>query len=157
MTSYKGLLVTLLFALIGLLLITDPTDAQRPGRFFNRRYKNNGFNFGFRTKDGNARHEIGGFFDNPENPNGPQQYRVHGAYQYVDSNNQLFRVNYVADEKGYQPTIEKVVDVPVPTTTAAPAPGQPKVVEETLPADDDEEGGLLDDRIGPNLVKSLVG
>lgn len=111
----------------------------------------------FRTHEGNARQEIGGFFDNPENPNGPKQYRVHGAYQYVDTNNQLFRVNYVADEKGYQPTIEKVTDVPVPSTTAAPPPGQPKAVEETVPADDDEEGGLLDDRIGPNLVKSLVG
>lgn len=66
-------------------------------------------------------------------------------------------MNYVADKNGYQPTIEKVTDTPVPPTTAAPAPGQPKIVEETLPADDDEEGGLLDDRLGPNLVKSLVG
>lgn len=114
----------------------------------------------FRNKDGNARHEIGGFFDNAQNPNGPQQYRVHGAYQYVDQFNQLFRVNYVADENGYQPTIEKITDAPLPptTTTAAPAPGQTKAVEETLPAEDEDEGlGLLDDRIGPNLVKSLVG
>lgn len=113
--------------------------------------------FSFRNRDGNARHEIGGFFDNPQQPNGPKQYRVYGAYQYVDSNNELFRVNYVADENGYQPTIEKVTGQPIPTTTPAPAPGQPKIVEETEPADDDEEGGLLDDRFGPNLVKSLVG
>lgn len=49
MASYKALLVTFFFALVGLLLITDPTDAQRPGRFFNRRYENNGFNFGWVT------------------------------------------------------------------------------------------------------------
>lgn len=114
--------------------------------------------FSFRNKDGNARQEIGGFFENPQDPTGPKQYRVHGAYQYVDTNNQLFRVNYVADENGYQPTIEKVVDTTQAPTTAAPAPGEPKVAEGTEPADDDDEGlGLLDDRIGPNLVKSLVG
>lgn len=113
--------------------------------------------YSFRNRDGNERHEIGGFFQ--DHPNQPPQYRVQGAYQYVDTNNQLFRVNYIADDKGYQPTIVKVTDTPVPpqTTTLAPALGQPKVVEEVEPADDDDEGGLLDDRIGPNVVKSLLG
>lgn len=46
MSAYKNLFVTLLLALIGFLLIADPTEAQRPGRFFNRRYQNNGYNFG---------------------------------------------------------------------------------------------------------------
>lgn len=83
---------------------------------------------------------------------------MHGAYEYRDTNNELFRVNYVADENGYQPTIEKVTEAVPPPPTTTPAPGQPKVVEETVPADEEDEGlGLLDDRIGPNLVKSLVG
>lgn len=66
----------------------------------------------------------------------------------------------MADERGYQPTIEKVTSTPLPptTTTVAPPPGEPKIAEETLPAEDEDDGlGLLDDRIGPNLVKSLVG
>lgn len=46
MSSRINLFVTLLFAVIALWLVTDPTEAQRPGRFFNRRYQNNGFNFG---------------------------------------------------------------------------------------------------------------
>lgn len=49
---------------------------------------------------------------------------------------------------------------PLPQTTAVPIQIPIKIEEtkETEPTDEeDDEGGLLDERFGPNLAKSLLG
>lgn len=115
----------------------------------------------FDTDDGISRTETGQFV---ENGPGQKQWQVRGSYQYFDPNQQLFRVNYVADTNGYVPTIEKMPELLPTTTPQAPITLSPfrtaegVFTEAPAVAEDEEEGGgLLDDRLAPNLVKSLVG
>ena len=106
----------------------------------------------FQSRDGTARHEFGQFVDFGVNQ---KQLQVKGTYEFYDPNNQLFRVNYVADSQGFRPMIEKM---PEPTTpTASPILAAEEGLQTDQPLYNDEEGGILDDRIAPNLVKSLVG
>lgn len=110
------------------------------------------------------REENGTFNDIPESPSGPKQFRVHGFYQYVDTNNALFRVKYVADDKGYQPIIQvtnNTIDASssVLSVAAASVLANDKngVNVTKTGAGESEDDGLVDDRITVNLVKTLLG
>jgi Insect cuticle protein len=52
----------------------------------------------YELSDGTARHES---MELKEGPDGTKLNVVRGWYSYIDTNNQLYRVDYMADENGY--------------------------------------------------------
>lgn len=58
------------------------------------------FHFGYETSDG-SKHDAEGQLKNVGSDQ--ESLVVHGSYQFVGKDGQTYTVNYVADEKGYQP------------------------------------------------------
>ncbi|XP_055610968.1 endocuticle structural glycoprotein SgAbd-5-like [Uranotaenia lowii] len=64
------------------------------------------YNFAYEQSDGQKREETGELkpVDGAEVP----AISVKGSYEFTDPDGQRFRVDYVADERGYRPTVTKL-------------------------------------------------
>lgn len=67
---------------------------------------------------------------NAQDPDGPRQYRVYGAFEYV-TGIELFHVDFVADENGYRPTRDKGY-LFTPRITADCKPEPEELLEDAL-------------------------
>ncbi|XP_044752639.1 larval cuticle protein 1-like isoform X2 [Coccinella septempunctata] len=64
--------------------------------------KENGYFFSYTTSNGITREENAVIVDDPNGKNEENQIiRINGYYSYTDKDNNLYRVDYVADENGY--------------------------------------------------------
>ncbi|XP_073818608.1 larval cuticle protein 65Ab1-like [Musca autumnalis] len=70
-------------------------------------FKEDGYAFIAETSDGFSRHEEGKLKEFPADelaPEGRNVIVVHGTYSYTDpQDGKVYTINYVADEKGFQP------------------------------------------------------
>ncbi|XP_061393863.1 larval cuticle protein 1-like, partial [Musca vetustissima] len=75
-------------------------------------YKEDSYAFVAETSDGFSRHEEGKLKDFPGNEHDHEPHKaivVRGTYSYKDPHDgKVYTVNYVADEKGFQPVGEHI-------------------------------------------------
>ncbi|XP_032510813.2 endocuticle structural glycoprotein SgAbd-5-like [Danaus plexippus] len=74
------------------------------------------YKFGFELSDQTKREEQGEL----KNAGSENEFiAVKGSYSWVDQDGQLYTVNYVADENGFQPTIEQSKGGAIPSAVLA--------------------------------------
>ncbi|XP_058065323.1 endocuticle structural glycoprotein ABD-5-like [Anopheles bellator] len=75
-------------------------------QFTNDNNVDGSYQFAYEQSDGQKREEKGELkqVEGAEEP----VLSVSGSYEYTDPNGQRYRVDYVADEKGYRPTVTKL-------------------------------------------------
>ncbi|EDW68482.1 larval cuticle protein 65Ag1-like [Drosophila novamexicana] len=70
----------------------------------------NGYKFGWETSDG-QKHDEEGSLTNPGAEN--ESIAVRGSYSFTADDGQVYTVNYVADENGFQPEGAHLPNVPI--------------------------------------------
>uniref|UniRef100_A0AAG5DDU8 Uncharacterized protein n=1 Tax=Anopheles atroparvus TaxID=41427 RepID=A0AAG5DDU8_ANOAO len=95
-----------IFVALAVLCVVRAQDEVQLLQYTNDNNVDGSYNFAYEQSDGQKREEKGELkpVDGAEEP----ALSVTGSYEYTDSNGQRYRVEYVADEKGYRPTVTKL-------------------------------------------------
>ncbi|XP_044752919.1 larval cuticle protein 1-like [Coccinella septempunctata] len=93
-----------LFALVtSVMSVPVVNDADATITSYDYQLKENGYSFSYSTSNGITRQENAVIIGDPNRMNDDNQIiRVNGFYSYTDKDNNVYRVDYVADENGYR-------------------------------------------------------
>ncbi|XP_045472430.1 larval cuticle protein 65Ag1-like isoform X1 [Harmonia axyridis] len=101
----KCILMVLLISMRNLLVFGAPTakDAEATITYYNCQLNENGYTFSYTTSNGITRYENGVLIRDPNRKSDEDEIlRVNGYYLYTGEDNNLYRVDYIADENGYR-------------------------------------------------------
>ncbi|XP_053666331.1 endocuticle structural glycoprotein ABD-5-like [Anopheles marshallii] len=98
--------VIVIFASLLVFCAAQAQDDVQLVQFTNDNNVDGSYQFAYEQSDGQKREEKGELkpVAGAEEP----ALSVTGSYEYTDPNGQRYRVEYVADEKGYRPTVTKL-------------------------------------------------
>ncbi|XP_035914183.1 endocuticle structural glycoprotein ABD-5-like [Anopheles stephensi] len=98
--------VIVIFATLFVLCAVQAQDEVQLVQFTNDNNVDGSYNFAYEQSDGQKREEKGEL--KPVEGADEPALSVTGSYEYTDPNGQRYRVDYVADERGYRPTVTKL-------------------------------------------------
>uniref|UniRef100_A0A182MTK5 Uncharacterized protein n=1 Tax=Anopheles culicifacies TaxID=139723 RepID=A0A182MTK5_9DIPT len=98
--------VIVIFASLLVFCAAQAQDDVQLVQFTNDNNVDGSYQFAYEQSDGQKREEKGELkpVEGAEEP----ALSVTGSYEYTDPNGQRYRVDYVADERGYRPTVTKL-------------------------------------------------
>uniref|UniRef100_A0A182UHM9 Uncharacterized protein n=1 Tax=Anopheles melas TaxID=34690 RepID=A0A182UHM9_9DIPT len=95
-----------IFAALAVFCAVKAQDEVQVISFNNDNNVDGSYQFAYEQSDGQKREEKGEL--KPVEGSDEPALSVTGSYEYTDSNGQRYRVDYVADERGYRPTVTKL-------------------------------------------------
>ncbi|CRK95980.1 CLUMA_CG009421, isoform A [Clunio marinus] len=81
------------------VIVEEPKQQQKPFQSNYEKLPDGGYRFSYTTADGQTREELGYFRDNED---GEKIWIVEGFYSYEGADGKPYRVQYIADDKGYR-------------------------------------------------------
>ncbi|XP_049290204.1 endocuticle structural glycoprotein ABD-5-like [Anopheles funestus] len=98
--------VIVIFASLIVFCAAQARDDVQLVQFTNDNNVDGSYQFAYEQSDGQKREEKGEL--KPVEGADEPALSVTGSYEYTDPNGQRYRVDYVADERGYRPTVTKL-------------------------------------------------
>ncbi|XP_044751784.1 larval cuticle protein 1-like isoform X3 [Coccinella septempunctata] len=119
-------ILSVLFTLVtSVMSVPVVNDADATITSYDYQLNENGYSFSYSTSNGITRQENAVIIGDPNRINDDNQIiRVNGFYSYTDKDNNVYRVEYVADENGYR-VLEKAPPKARPYAPSIQPQGEP--------------------------------
>ncbi|XP_023172403.1 larval cuticle protein 65Ag1 [Drosophila hydei] len=104
--------IAIVFAAILAVVLAAPLDNSQQAQIVRLQsdVQPGGYKFGWETSDG-QKHDEEGTLNNAGSEN--ESIAVRGSYSFTADDGQVYTVNYVADENGFQPEGAHLPNVPI--------------------------------------------
>ncbi|XP_044751783.1 larval cuticle protein 1-like isoform X2 [Coccinella septempunctata] len=116
-----------LFTLVtSVMSVPVVNDADATITSYDYQLNENGYSFSYSTSNGITRQENAVIIGDPNRMNDDNQIiRVNGFYSYTDKDNNVYRVDYVADENGYRVLGKSPPSASAPSSSYGAPAGEP--------------------------------